>query len=57
MTPQRYPSVPFGIGRQQSTLQVYKLIQEIPSVRIQSQTQYNTGLFILDLNRAPWGCG
>ncbi|KAF8224169.1 glycoside hydrolase family 16 protein [Tricholoma matsutake] len=27
------------------------------SVRIQSQTQYNTGLFILDLNRAPWGCG
>ncbi|OJT12932.1 hypothetical protein TRAPUB_10497 [Trametes pubescens] len=27
------------------------------SVRISSQTQYNTGLFILDLNRAPWGCG
>jgi len=27
------------------------------SVRISSVTQYNTGLFILDLNRAPWGCG
>jgi len=28
-----------------------------PSVRITSTTQYNTGLFILDLNHAPWGCG
>ena len=27
------------------------------SVRITSNTQYNTGLFVLDLNRAPWGCG
>ncbi|KAJ6511907.1 glycoside hydrolase family 16 protein [Mycena vitilis] len=27
------------------------------SVRISSNAQYNTGLFILDLNRAPWGCG
>ena len=27
------------------------------SVRIESQATYNTGLFILDLNRAPWGCG
>jgi hypothetical protein len=26
------------------------------SVRISSNTKYNTGLFILDLNRAPWGC-
>ncbi|KAF8810090.1 glycoside hydrolase family 16 protein [Phlegmacium glaucopus] len=26
------------------------------SVRITSQTSYDTGLFILDLNRAPWGC-
>ncbi|PPQ75683.1 hypothetical protein CVT24_001928 [Panaeolus cyanescens] len=26
------------------------------SVRIQSNKQYTTGLFILDLNRAPWGC-
>ncbi|KAF9043030.1 glycoside hydrolase family 16 protein [Panaeolus papilionaceus] len=26
------------------------------SVRIQSVNQYTTGLFILDLNRAPWGC-
>ncbi|KAF8168197.1 glycoside hydrolase family 16 protein [Crassisporium funariophilum] len=26
------------------------------SVRITSIAQYNTGLFILDLNRAPWGC-
>ncbi|KAJ7597059.1 glycoside hydrolase family 16 protein [Mycena floridula] len=26
------------------------------SVRISSLAQYNTGLFILDLNRAPWGC-
>ncbi|KIM86174.1 glycoside hydrolase family 16 protein [Piloderma croceum F 1598] len=28
-----------------------------PSVRITSNTSYNTGLFILDLNHAPWGCG
>jgi len=27
------------------------------SVRISSVAQYNTGLFILDLNQAPWGCG
>ncbi|KAG2072673.1 glycoside hydrolase family 16 protein [Suillus decipiens] len=27
------------------------------SVRITSQAQYNTGLFILDLDMAPWGCG
>ncbi|KAF8642364.1 hypothetical protein AX16_009633 [Volvariella volvacea WC 439] len=27
------------------------------SVRISSHAQYNGGLFILDLNRAPWGCG
>ncbi|TFK89981.1 glycoside hydrolase family 16 protein [Polyporus arcularius HHB13444] len=27
------------------------------SVRISSKKQYNTGLFILDLNHAPWGCG
>ncbi|KDQ63731.1 glycoside hydrolase family 16 protein [Jaapia argillacea MUCL 33604] len=27
------------------------------SVRISSQKQYNTGLFILDADRAPWGCG
>lgn len=27
------------------------------SVRIFSQTTYNTGLFVLDLNTAPWGCG
>jgi hypothetical protein len=27
------------------------------SVRISSNTTYNTGLFILDLNKAPWGCG
>ncbi|KIY52758.1 glycoside hydrolase family 16 protein [Fistulina hepatica ATCC 64428] len=27
------------------------------SVRISSQKEYNTGLFILDLNMAPWGCG
>ncbi|KAK7442477.1 hypothetical protein VKT23_016074 [Stygiomarasmius scandens] len=26
------------------------------SVRISSIAQYNTGLFILDINRAPWGC-
>jgi hypothetical protein len=28
----------------------------MPSVRISSRKQYNGGLFILDLNRAPWGC-
>lgn len=27
------------------------------SVRISSEKRYNTGLFILDLNQAPWGCG
>ncbi|KAF5355853.1 hypothetical protein D9756_003785 [Leucocoprinus leucothites] len=27
------------------------------SVRISSQAQYNGGLFILDLDKAPWGCG
>ncbi|KAJ3814535.1 glycoside hydrolase family 16 protein [Lentinula aff. lateritia] len=27
------------------------------SVRISSNKQYNTGLFILDTNQAPWGCG
>ncbi|KAJ7706152.1 glycoside hydrolase family 16 protein [Mycena rosella] len=31
--------------------------QNRSSVRISSIAQYNTGLFILDLNRAPWGCG
>ena len=29
----------------------------IVSVRIQSNAAYNGGLFILDLNMAPWGCG
>lgn len=29
----------------------------LSSVRISSNTTYNTGLFILDLNKAPWGCG
>ncbi|ETW74900.1 glycoside hydrolase family 16 protein [Heterobasidion irregulare TC 32-1] len=27
------------------------------SVRVSSYAQYNTGLFILDIDRAPWGCG
>ncbi|KAG1757546.1 glycoside hydrolase family 16 protein [Suillus lakei] len=27
------------------------------SVRISSQAEYNMGLFILDLDMAPWGCG
>ena len=27
------------------------------SVRISSWAQYNTGLFILDLDKVPWGCG
>jgi hypothetical protein len=27
------------------------------SVRIQSQKLYTGGLFILDTNHAPWGCG
>jgi hypothetical protein len=31
--------------------------QNRSSVRISSIAEYNTGLFILDLNRAPWGCG
>jgi len=31
--------------------------QNRASVRIQSQKTYTGGLFILDLNMAPWGCG
>ncbi|KAJ7181684.1 glycoside hydrolase family 16 protein [Mycena crocata] len=31
--------------------------QNRTSVRISSIAQYNGGLFILDLTRAPWGCG
>jgi hypothetical protein len=27
------------------------------SVRIETQKAYTGGLFILDLQRAPWGCG
>ncbi|TFY80118.1 hypothetical protein EWM64_g3892 [Hericium alpestre] len=27
------------------------------SVRVSSYAQYNGGLFILDVDRAPWGCG
>ncbi|KAF9241361.1 glycoside hydrolase family 16 protein [Melanogaster broomeanus] len=27
------------------------------SVRITSEAMYNTGLFVLDLDMAPWGCG
>lgn len=27
------------------------------SVRISTNKTYNSGLFILDLNRVPWGCG
>jgi len=27
------------------------------SVRVSSYAVYNTGLFVLDINRAPWGCG
>ncbi|KAH7883608.1 concanavalin A-like lectin/glucanase domain-containing protein [Phlebopus sp. FC_14] len=27
------------------------------SVRISSQAMYNTGIFVLDLDMAPWGCG
>ncbi|KAF9484920.1 glycoside hydrolase family 16 protein [Pholiota conissans] len=30
--------------------------QNRESVRISSNVTYDTGLFILDLNRAPWGC-
>lgn len=32
-------------------------VHNFQSVRISSQAQYNGGLFILDLNKAPWGCG
>ncbi|KAJ7293602.1 glycoside hydrolase family 16 protein [Mycena rebaudengoi] len=31
--------------------------QNRSSVRITSTAHYNGGLFILDINRAPWGCG
>ncbi|KZT02744.1 glycoside hydrolase family 16 protein, partial [Laetiporus sulphureus 93-53] len=30
--------------------------EERKSVRVSSQKEYNTGLFILDLDMAPWGC-
>jgi hypothetical protein len=29
----------------------------LDSVRIESYARYDGGLFILDLNKAPWGCG
>jgi hypothetical protein len=41
----------------ESVFEMVALNSEVSSVRIQSNTQYNTGLFILDLNQAPWGCG
>ncbi|KAH9968940.1 glycoside hydrolase family 16 protein [Russula dissimulans] len=41
-------------GDDTSTLQVGQYRE---SVRVSSKAVYNTGLFILDLNRAPWGCG
>ncbi|THH17007.1 hypothetical protein EW146_g3741 [Bondarzewia mesenterica] len=31
--------------------------QNRQSVRVSSYAQYNTGLFVLDVDRAPWGCG
>lgn len=31
--------------------------QNRESVRVSSNKLYNTGLFVLDINRAPWGCG
>lgn len=31
--------------------------QNRESVRVSSNKIYNTGLFVLDINRAPWGCG
>jgi hypothetical protein len=53
--------LPLGTYRDRY-LSSYTLVLSMPycrssSVRISSHTQYNTGLFILDLNRAPWGCG
>jgi beta-glucanase (GH16 family) len=41
-------------GDDTSTLQAG---QNRESVRVSSNKIYNTGLFILDINRAPWGCG
>jgi len=41
-------------GDDTSTLQPN---QNRESVRVSSNKIYNTGLFILDINRAPWGCG
>jgi len=41
-------------GDDTSTL---KAGQNRESVRVSSNKIYNTGLFILDINRAPWGCG
>jgi hypothetical protein len=41
-------------GDDTSTLQAG---QNRASVRVSSNAIYNTGLFLLDINRAPWGCG
>ncbi|KAI0283293.1 concanavalin A-like lectin/glucanase domain-containing protein [Russula aff. rugulosa BPL654] len=41
-------------GDDTSTLQAG---QNRESVRVSSNKIYNTGLFILDINNAPWGCG
>ena len=29
----------------------------LASVRIQTKKKYNGGLFLLDVAKAPWGCG
>lgn len=60
ITRHRWLKVYTGTGefRPAGTLKSTSCIQRLNrSVRISSQAQYNTGLFILDLNRAPWGCG
>lgn len=52
-----------GVPRKRSALAMILLWKPLTSrykhssVRISSQAQYNGGLFILDLNKAPWGCG
>jgi len=55
-----FTTLPLGAYRNRSVNPL--LLRVFPqmclrSVRISSKKTYTTGLFILDINRAPWGCG
>lgn len=56
-------TLPMGTNRPRSVSYGHSICCDLPkqsfhkSVRITSKKQYTTGLFISDINRAPWGCG